>query len=152
MPTMRTVYWEFVMRHSKSILRLVPLHAFGHDVVHFLLGQFGEHWQRDAGGGVALRVGHGPGDARAFAPRITSLFVDRDGIMRLGVHAIVIEELNEAVALFGLFGFNDIEVEDVAIVLALLGQGETLCAFQAGGVRSEENTSELQSPYELVCR
>src|ERR1700676_2899765 len=45
---------SFVMRHSDLTLPLVPFHRFGDHAVHFLLGQFGKHWQRNAGVRVLL--------------------------------------------------------------------------------------------------
>ena len=57
---------------------LIPFFDFGDDVIHFLGGQFREHGEADARGGVRFRVGNAAGDTRSFAPGIARLFVDRD--------------------------------------------------------------------------
>src|SRR5262249_27203367 len=113
------ILWPFVIRVSDLLLAFVPLQALRDDIVHFLLGQLGIHRERDAGGGVALGVSDRAGYARAFAPWITGLLMDGDGVMGFSVNRGIVQELDERIAMFGLLGFDDIEVEDVAIAFAL---------------------------------
>src|SRR5262245_60490710 len=92
-PTTRTLYF-LGMRH----LRFVPLQDLGGHVVHFLFGQLGEHGQRDARGRVAHGIRHRERNARTLAPRVAFLLVDGDGVVALGVDALVVEEIQELIA------------------------------------------------------
>ena len=48
---------------------------------------------------LLLRIGDRSGDARALAPRIARLLVDGDGVMALRVDAVVVEEIEQRIAL-----------------------------------------------------
>src|SRR5262245_52201517 len=74
MPTITTRYW-FIL-----LLRFVPLQTLRDYVVHFLFGQFGEHGKRNASCRIMLGVAHRARDAGAFAPRVTGLLVNSDGV------------------------------------------------------------------------
>jgi len=116
----------FVIRH----LPRIPFKAFGDDIIHFLLGQLGEHWQRDASRGVLLRVPDRAVHSRAFAPRVAGLLMNRDRIMCLRINAIIIQELDECVPRFRLLCLDDIQVEYVTIPRQLCRQREVLRALQ----------------------
>ena len=60
--------------------------------------------------------------------------MDGDRVMGLGINAGVIQDLEECIALFGLFGLNDIEVIDMAIAFPLRRQGKILCALETSSV------------------
>src|SRR5512136_1408198 len=57
---------------------LVPFLDFGDDVVHFRLGEFGEHREADTARGIRFGVGDAADDAGLLAPRVTGLLVDGD--------------------------------------------------------------------------
>src|SRR6185369_17244958 len=54
--------------------------------------------------------------------------------MGFGIDTVVIEELHELIAMFGLLRFDDVEMEHVAITRKFGGQSEILRPFQTGGV------------------
>ena len=97
---------------------------FVDDVIDLLAGQFREHGQRDAGGGVVFGVGQRTGDARRFAPRIAGLLMDGDGIMRLGIDAGVVEKFQETVPLGRVLGFDDVKMKNMAAARRLVRQRE----------------------------
>src|ERR1035441_135318 len=76
---------------------LVPFLDLGNDVVHFLRSELGIHREADAGGGVGLGVGDAADDSGLLAPRVAGLLVDRDGVMRLGVYAVLDQESHQLV-------------------------------------------------------
>src|ERR1035437_6293024 len=78
----------FASRDLGGKLR-VPFLDLGDDVVHFLRGKLREHRQADAGSGVGLGVGDAADDASLLAPGVAGLLVDGDGVMGLGVHAVL---------------------------------------------------------------
>ncbi len=100
-----------VRLHLPAELR-VPLFEFGDGVVDFFGSKFGEHRQRNALRGVALGIGHVRLQVGELTPRIALLLVDGDGIMLLGVNAMIDEELGEMVA---LVMFDDVEMVDVPV-------------------------------------
>ncbi len=117
---------------------LVPFEALRDHEIDFVFGQLGEHRERHAGCGVLFRVRERARDARAFAPRIASLLVNRDGVVRLRVNGSVVEEFNECVALGRDDSFDDVKMEHVAITRRFVRQGEVLRAFEACGVTRGE--------------
>ena len=94
----------------------VPLFEFGDSVVDFFGSKFGEHGQRNALRGVALGIRHVRLQVGEFTPRIALLLVDGDGIMLLGVNALIDEELSEMVA---LVMFDDVQMVDVPVACLL---------------------------------
>ena len=113
-----------VLSHSRT---------FGDGVVHFLGGQLGEHRQRDAGRPRCVpSSATGPTIARLFAPRIAFLLVDGDGVVALGIDAVLVQEIQQRVAMLGPLGLDDIEVKHVTVAGHLVGQGEIAGIFQAG--------------------
>ena len=126
-------YHHTVFASSMFTAHLLRSHSrtFSIDVIHFLRGQFGEHRQGDAAGGIAFGVGNGAGDARLFAPRISFLLVDGDGVVALGVDAVGVEEVQQCVAMRRLPGFDHIEMVDVPVSGLLIRKCEGGCVLQA---------------------
>jgi hypothetical protein len=89
-----------------------PLFEFGDAVVDFFGSKFGEHGQRNALRCVVLGIGYVGLQVGKFAPGIALLLVDGDGIVLLGVDAVIHEELSEMVA---LVMFDDIEMINMTI-------------------------------------
>src|SRR6185369_9942187 len=54
--------------------------------------------------------------------------------MGFGIDTVVIEELHELIAMFGLLRFDDVEMKYVPITRQFGGQGEILRPLQTGGV------------------
>ena len=72
---------------------------------------------------------------RASLPHgIAFLLVDGDRVVALGVDAVVVEELQQGVALCRLLRLDHVEVVDVAVAGRLVGQREGLRAREARGV------------------
>src|ERR1019366_6991680 len=84
--------------------------------------------------GIGLGVGDAADDAGLLAPWIAGLLVDRDGVMGLGVDAVLDQESHQLVAPLGFLGLDDIEVEDVAVAFQRDRQIEGLATFEAFGV------------------
>src|SRR5438876_11687728 len=78
---------------------LVPLLQLRNDVLHFVRGQFGEHGQADAAGGVRFGVCRCAENARLLAPRIAGLLVDGDRVMGLRIDPGVIEKIQQQITL-----------------------------------------------------
>ena len=57
---------------------------------------------------------------------IAGLLVDGDGIMRLGVHAGVIEKFQEPVPLGRVLRFDDVKMKNMAVARRFVGQVECL--------------------------
>src|ERR1035437_4266423 len=115
---------------------LVPFLDLGNDVIHFLRGELGIHREADASGGVGLSVGHAASDSGLLAPRVASLLVNGDRVMRLGVYAVLDQESHELVAPLGPLGLDDVEVKHMAVTLQLDRQIERLATLEAGSVAS----------------
>jgi hypothetical protein len=59
------------------------------------------------------------------------LLVDSDGIVALGVHAVVVEVLQQCIALLGSLGLDDVEVVDVPVAGLLVRQRDVARLGQA---------------------
>src|ERR1700690_2419012 len=103
---------------------LVPFLDLADNVVHFLRRELRIHREADAGGGVGLGVGDAAGDAGLLAPRIAGLFVDGDGVVRLGVYPVLDQESHQLVAPLGPLGLDDVKVKHMAVTLQLARQTE----------------------------
>src|SRR5689334_15512167 len=69
--------------------------------------------------------------------------MNRDGIVGFGVNRCVVQELKERIALFRLFGLEDVKMKNVMVTLALGGESEILRTFQAGSVTSGPFPAEV---------
>ena len=94
------------------------------------VGQLGEHRQRNARGGVLFGIGERAGQAGVFAPRETFLLVDGNGVMRLGVDAVLLQVIQQPVAVRRVFGLDLVQVVDVAVTRAGVGQVDEVAALQ----------------------
>ena len=112
----------------------VPFFALGDHVINFLVGQFREHGQTDAGGRILLGIGQGSDDTRILAPRITRLLVNGDGVMRFRIHTVFDQPIDEFVAFLGVLHFNDVQVPHMAVSRLVIGQVKRFGARQAGGI------------------
>ena len=68
---------------------------------------------------------------RAFlAPRIAVLLVDGDGVVRLGVDAVLDEEIHQLIALRRLLRLDDVEVEHVPVAGRATGSVKFFAPFR----------------------
>src|SRR4029079_6606938 len=98
-----------------SLRRPVPLEDLPDDVVNLIGGQLRVHWEADAAGGIAFGVWYRADDPRLLAPRISFLLVNGDRVVRLGVDAILDEEVNELITVRGILCLDYIEMKDVPV-------------------------------------
>ena len=124
-------------------MRLVPFEDLRDDSIDFVVAEFWEHWERDAGSGIVFRVRERADFAGILAPRITGLLMNRDGIVRLRIDATVVQELEERVTLGRILRVEHIEMEHVAITWRFVRQGEMFRALEASGVTSGQTATAV---------
>ena len=59
--------------------------------------------------------GIGPAMRALFAPRIAFLLVNRDGVVALGVDAVLDEEIEQRIAMLGPLRLDHVEMEHVTV-------------------------------------
>ncbi len=79
-------------------------------------------------------VGQGADGAGTLAPWITRLLVDCDGVVRLRIHAVFVQPLQEGVAFCGVLDLDNVQVPHVAVARLLVRQVEGLGTLKALGV------------------
>src|ERR1051326_3088191 len=136
-------YTVLVHGPLRSAVAFVPLETLANNIIDFLLVEFRKHWKRNTGGGILFGIRNRTGDSCAFSPRVTRLLMDGDGIMGLGVDAVVVEKLQQSIALLRLFGFDHVEMEDMPIARSLGRKCEVLRSLEPGGITRRPFSAEI---------